>query len=437
MSLKKNALATVALTGIAVAVSSAYAAGFQLAEQSAVGQGRAMAGAGIVGDDLSALHFNAAGMTLLPGTRIQVGGTWIEVNAEYKGVSGATENGRYKGQMIPHGYISHQLNDQTWLGLAMTVPYGMGTEYAQNWEGADKGTEATILTFDFNPQVAYKVNDFISVGGGISIQYARAQLCEGIGPVGVKVKGDSIDWGWNFGVMIQPTETLRFGLGYRSNVAHDAEGDTTFSGLNAFNPYSGMSGLPTFEFASQMKADMDLRLRTPDTIHLSATWEATQDLRLSGLIRWTKWSNFGVLNIKNQFNSMDQMVVSGITGMTGSAININHLEVENDWEDSWYFSIGADYRLNNQWTVRGGIGYDKDPIHDQTKRMAVIPDTDRLWLSLGTSYKYNDNFTFDVGATYIKGIGDTDLYHKGEAKPFGDYKSLDSVIVAASMQYRF
>ena len=230
MSLKKNALATVALSAIAVAVSSAYAAGFQLSEHSAAGMGRAIAGAGIVGDDLSALHFNAAGMTLLPGTRIQVGGTWIEVNAEYKGVSGATENGRYKGQMIPHGYISHQLNDQTWLGLAMTVPYGMGTEYAQNWEGKDKGTEATILTFDFNPQIAYKLNDMISIGGGVSIQYARAQLCENVG-VGVKVKGDSIDWGWNVGVMVQPTETLRFGLSYRSNIAHDAEGDTTFSGL--------------------------------------------------------------------------------------------------------------------------------------------------------------------------------------------------------------
>ena len=421
MSLKKNALATVALTGIAVAVSSAYAAGFQLAEQSAVGQGRAMAGAGIVGDDLSALHFNAAGMTLLPGTRIQAGGSWIEVNAEWKGSQ--SENGRYKGQMIPHGYISHQLNDQTWVGLAMTVPYGMGTEYAQNWEGADKGTEATILTFDFNPQVAYKFNDFISIGGGVSIQYARAQLCENVG-VGVKVKGDSIDWGWNIGVMVKPTETLRFGLGYRSNIAHDAEGETTVSGLSAILPAAPeLLGL-----SDTMTADMDLRLRTPDTIHLSATWEATQDLRLSGLIRWTKWSNFGTLNINSQFPEL-------------LASKLNHLEVENDWEDSWFFSLGADYRLNNQWTIRGGIGYDKDPIHDQTKRMAVIPDTDRLWLSLGTSYKYNDNFTFDVGATYIKGVGDTDLYHSNKhpqaGEKFGEFDSLDSVIVAASIQYRF
>ena len=421
MSLKKNALATVALSAVAVAVSSAYAAGFQLAEQSAVGQGRAMAGAGIVGDDLSALHFNAAGMTLLPGTRIQVGGTWIEVNAEYKGFyTGATENGRYKGQMIPHGYISHQVNDQTWLGLAMTVPYGMGTEYDKNWEGKGRGTESTILTFDFNPQVAYKLNDIISIGGGVSVQYARAQLCMNKEGLDVKVKGDSIDWGWNVGVMVQPTETLRLGLGYRSNVAHDAEGSTTVSGLDQM--LQGAAAV-LLGYADTEKADMKLRLRMPDTIHLSATWEATQDLRLSGLIRWAKWSNFGTLNINNEF-------AGPIAG------KLNKVAVENKWEDNWFFALGADYRVNNQWTVRGGVGYDKDPIADETTRMAVIPDTDRLWLSLGTSYKYNDNFTFDVGATYIKGIGDKELYdHHGRA--FGEYESLDSVIVAGSVQYRF
>ena len=43
--------------------STASAAGFQLTEQSVAGMGRAHAGAGIVGDDVSAIHFNPAGMT--------------------------------------------------------------------------------------------------------------------------------------------------------------------------------------------------------------------------------------------------------------------------------------------------------------------------------------------------------------------------------------
>ncbi len=450
MSFKKNALATVALSAVAVAVSSAYAAGFQLSEQSAAGQGRAMAGAGIVGDDLSALHFNAAGMTLLPGTRIQIGGTWIEVNAEFKGENGFdNENGRLKGQLIPHGYISHQVNDQTWVGLAMTVPYGMGTEYDQNWDGADKGTESMIMTVDINPQVAYKVNDFFSIGAGVSLQYAKAEL--GLEKNGVShawVKGDSWALGWNLGLMFQPTETLRFGVAYRSNICHDAEGETKFelnqtgstqhAGLQqlvpsaqqnmmspnwtAPNGMSAMEVLTSYATLSAMNGsvvDMDVRIRTPDTLTFSGTWEATDDLRLSATARWSKWSNFGKLNVENQ--KLGQTVTS---------------TTHNDWDDTWFFSFGADYRLNHQWTVRGGVAYDMDPNSDDKKRMAVIPDTDRVWLSMGASYKYDNNLTFDFGGTYIMGVGNTDLYSEAGQK-YGEYDSLNSFIFAASMQYRF
>ncbi len=101
----KNASFKIAASAMLVAsvfASQAYAAGFQLSEQSSIQMGRAMAGAGVMGDDLSAVHYNPAGMTLLEGTRIQATGTWVAVNAEYKGdKTGATENGRKKGQLVP------------------------------------------------------------------------------------------------------------------------------------------------------------------------------------------------------------------------------------------------------------------------------------------------------------------------------------------------
>ena len=176
MSFMKKSAAALVLTGVSVAVSTAFAAGFQLTEQSSLGAGRAYAGAGIVGDDLSAVHYNPAGMTLLDGTRFQAGGVWIGLNADFKGNNGESENGRLKGQMIPAGYVTHQVNDKVWLGFAMTVPFGMGTEYDRNWEHANRGTSAKIYTFDMNPSIAYKVSDFISVGAGVSVQYAKANL---------------------------------------------------------------------------------------------------------------------------------------------------------------------------------------------------------------------------------------------------------------------
>ena len=416
----KNPTFKIAAAAMMVAgafATQTYAAGFQLSEQSAIQMGRAMAGAGIVGDDLSAVHYNPAGMTLLSGTRMQATGTWVAVNLDYESHDGSvTENGRLKGQTIPAGFITHQINDSLWAGLGLTVPYGMGTEFNENWGGMDRGTESMILTFDINPNLAWKVNDKLSIGGGISLQYAKAELGFGFDVPSFKtaahanVKGDSWAWGWNVGMMFQPVETVRVGLAYRSHIAHNADGHTTLD-------INGMGSLTS---------DMKVRIKTPDTITLSATWEATDALRLSGTARWSKWSNFKSLSLDN----------SGFDNQRVDQIASAHSTITNNWDDTWFFSVGADYKLNGQWTVRGGVAYDQGPVENQY-RMAVIPDTDRVWFSGGASYKYTDNLTFDFGATYIKGVGDTDLYDKVGGKKIGEFKSLDSYIFSAQMQYLF
>ena len=433
MSFMKKSAAALVLTGVAAATSTALAAGFQLTEQSSLGAGRAYAGAGIVGDDLSAVHYNPAGMTLLEGTRFQAGGVWIGLNADYSSdVSGESENGRLKGQMIPAGYVTHQVNDQVWLGFAMTVPFGMGTEYSKDWEGANRGTNAKIYTFDMNPSIAWKVSDFLSIGGGISVQYAKAELGMGLhhdllGKIGHgKVEADSWDWGFNLGVMISPTDKLRFGLAYRSSIEHEAEGDTKLSNItNIMNLNQLLGG---------QNLAMTTTIETPDTVMLTGTWEATDQLRLSGLIRWANWSKFKELNIEND---LPFVVESQLESM---ASQFKKLSIENDWQDTWLFSVGADYKINSAFTVRGGIAYETSPIDDQSTRMAVIPDTDRVWLSLGASWYATKDLQFDVGATYLMGVGDKDLYDdlKSEGgKKIGEYDSLDAYLFGVQMQYRF
>lgn len=441
MSLIKKSAAGLVLTAAAAATSAAFAAGFQLTEQSSLGLGRAYAGAGIVGDDLSAVHYNPAGMVLLPGVQMQAGGVWIAVDAPFKGKDGSEENGRLKGQMIPAGYITRQVNDQLWLGFAMTVPFGMGTQYDEDWAFNQRGTDSKIYTFDMNPSFAYKMNDFVSFGGGISVQYAKAELgmrmknpLNGSDIAQADVEGDSWDWGYNFGVMISPTDKLRFGLSYRSAIEHEANGTTDVNFDKNFvagmvsegNAAAAVLGLGTWTLNS------DVTIETPDTVMLTGTWEATEKLRLSGLVRWANWSNFKSLKLQNS---------GALVGLlpSNAPVSVKDVEVKNNWEDTWLFSVGADYKLNNSWTVRGGIAYEMDPIKDQTTRMAAIPDTDRLWLTLGSTYKYNDDLQFDVGAAYLKGIGDKDLYsHQGAgAIKVGEYDKLDCYMVGVQMQYRF
>lgn len=453
MSFMKKSAAALVLTGVAAATSTALAAGFQLTEQSSLGAGRAYAGAGIVGDDLSAVHYNPAGMTLLEGTRFQAGGVWIGLNADFDSDNGmADENGRLKGQMIPAGYVTHQVNDKVWLGFAMTVPFGMGTEYSRDWEYGNRGTSAKIYTFDMNPNIAYKVSDFISVGAGVSVQYAKAKLGMNIGQSGAsllhgKVEADSWDWGYNLGVMLTPSDKLRFGLSYRSAIKHEADGDVKLSNVNA-NVLNGMFGNQLGESAGLIARLLDgqtvgtsATLKTPDTVMLTATWETTEKLRLSGLIRWANWSNFDDLTLENDIPSgigaiagNNPSLGAAVAGLSGK---LKEVSIENKWQDTWLLSVGADYRINDAFTIRGGLAYETSPIDDQSTRMAVIPDTDRVWFSLGASWYPTNDLQFDVGATYLMGVGDKDLYSDVDGYKVGEYDSLDAYLLGVQMQYRF
>ena len=133
MKTSKKLLAGLMFSSLAAVSTSAMAAGFQLTEQSVVSMGRSHAGAGIVGDDVSAVWYNPAGMTLLPGTQFQISSTIVDLDIDYKGFDGTTENGRDKPAPIPAFFVSHQFTKNLWAGLAITSPYGMKIRYSSGW----------------------------------------------------------------------------------------------------------------------------------------------------------------------------------------------------------------------------------------------------------------------------------------------------------------
>ena len=416
----KMTMKAAAAAGMAVcAASAAHAAGFMLTEQSAGALGRAYAGVGVDGTDISGVYYNPATMTLHPGTQIQAGFVAVGLDLAYEGNDGSTENGQYNTQAIPHGYISHQLTDNMWIGLAMTVPFGMGTEYDDNWPLAYKGISAEVLTFDFNPNVAWKVSDKLSLGAGISIQYASADLkmqdlisneMPDLGTANGEVDADSIAWGFNVGLMWSPLDNLRFGLSYRSRINHNADGDFTFS--NPKGP--GASHVPTDAF------DATATISTPAWAMATAAWDVNDLLSLYATFRWTDWSSFDTLDIKSPALESKGGVKT----------------VENHWQDTYLFSVGADLRFTNWWTFRAGIGYETSPIDDPKYRTAIIPDADRWWFALGSSFQATESMQIDVSAAWLHGTGERDLYNTA-GQVDGSFDKLDAYLFGVQLVYKF
>lgn len=79
-----------------------------------------------------------------------------------------------------------------------------------------------------------------------------------------------------------------------------------------------------------------------------------------------------------------------------------------EYEDGWFFSVGGEYRVMPNWAVRAGLGYEISPI-DVDTRTPRLPDSDRIWLSLGTTYDWSDQLSFDLAYTHIFTTGNTDI----------------------------
>ena len=406
----QNFIRAAAAAAVAATFSSAaVAGGFQLTEQSALGLGRAYAGMGVDGTDVSGLYYNPATMTLHTGTQAQFGFVGVGLNLDYNSKDGGSdhdENGRKQPEAVPNLFISHQINDVTWIGFGFTVPFGLSTEYGEDWEQSREGTEAKIEVYDFNPSFAWKLSDKVSLGAGISYQYVKADLGFNwtelyAGMAYTKVSGDA--WGWNVGAMWTPVENVRFGVSYRSAVGHTVNGDLN---VTVNKPV----------FSKVITTPATVSMDAPAWAMLSAAWDVNDWLSLYGTMRWADWSSFKALTVE-----------------AGPLFSSSQ---PKNWKDTYLYSVGYDARINSFWTLRGGIAYETSTIDDKYTRTGTIPDADRWWFAIGSSFHWTKDFQTDVGFAHLHGVHERSLYNS-EHEEIGKFRKLDAYIIGIQGQYRF
>ncbi len=390
---------------VAACAQVAQAGGFMLMEQTASGLGRANAGAGVFGDDASAAWFNPAGMALLTGKRIQAGSAFGVVDGKFEATDGSTDNARDGVVPIPFLHTTFQLTDKLWFGFSIDVPFGMQTKYNDDFAARQRGISAKVMTVDFNPSLAYKINDAISLGVGVSAQYGSVELRNGVrgsDTLATKVKGSDVAWGVNAGVMVVPTENTRFGLAWRSAVSHDLDGH-----LNAYNSQTG----------KPITVDSTVKFKTPQTVIFSGAWDINEKWTVAGTFRWSDWSTFVDLPVY-------------------SALGRN--ATDENWKDCYLFSIGADYRYNDEWTFRAGTAYETSTIRESKYRMTTVPDSARLWISLGAGWKPNKEWQLDVGYLFMHGLGHSRITKwSDDDTTAGTYKRVNVHMLAVQAMYSF
>jgi len=370
--------ASIALNGILFAwAGGAAAGGFGIAPQSGSGTGNAFAGGAAAVEDASIVWFNPAGMAFLPqGKQISVGLTAIKTSHKFQDegstgafhLPGAGDGGNGGGWgYIPNGYFTMDLNPKWSFGLGVNAPFGLKTNYDAGWQGQLVALKSKVESININPSFAYKASDTVSVGAGVSAQKLKAELTKAAGTLGIaSLNADDWGYGFNLGLMVQATPTTRFGASYRSSIKYELEGTATFSTGSVFN--------------GNIEAD----LRVPDSASLSVFHEAGSKWELMGDVTWTKWSTF------------QQLLVLRTSGTPIPGREPPLTNEQYQWDDTWRFGLGANYKLNSQTKLRLGAAYDQTPTNDMT-RTPRLPGENRRWVAFGVQYKPSRSGTLEVG----------------------------------------
>jgi long-chain fatty acid transport protein len=388
-SLKSVLLACSGAAVLVAASTAANAGGFAVREQSAYGQGSSFAGIA-AGGSLSSMFWNPSTMTQFQGKAFEIDGTAIIPKASQSyttstlaagagGFNPAYLNGvDNSGQAaaVPASYSSYQLTDKIWLGMSVNSPFGLAVQFPGAWAGAGYAQNSSIKTINASPSIAYKFSDMISVSVGAQVQYMSVSYNQLTGAVpfnNLVIGGAGMGYGFTLGATITPLPGTVIGIGYRSAINQKINGSLTTS-----------STIPGTSVGS-----VNTTLNLPDQLSLGLRQRLNQNWTLLAGFEFANWARIGTATIAQP---------NGAPATLGGA----PIQLPFQYSNSYFYSLGGEYAWTEATTLRAGIAYEKSPITDGV-RTPRLPDNDRMWYSIGASYKSPAirGLSFDFGYSFI------------------------------------
>jgi long-chain fatty acid transport protein len=308
-------------------------------------------------------------------------------------------------------------------GVAVLFPYGMGSRWDLfdplpgynefDTVGLFPGTdhEVNFVVVDIHPTVAKElVEDKLSAGVGLSIQngdlaYQRTYFISSssVVPGGAarpyenflmdsKIQADGWGIGVNLGILFKASPKLNLAASYRSPVNINLSGHVN---QGVYFPYNSelvkadSSLAPFFTGGAAFnKPSLDMTLKLPGQLGIGLALFASESFTLTADWAWTQWSRFDQWELEFESGS----VTPGLGTMPPSQVVL-------EWDDVSSFSIGMEYVVREDLTVRAGYANDPSPIPDETISPMFLDFSDKNRLNLGGSYSWQEQ-KYEVGYNF-------------------------------------
>ena len=467
-SVARNLMSPKVLAISALMLSSQLSAqGYYVDEHSAKRLGDAFSGGAAEAEDASTAFYNPAGLSRIKQTELVVNLSVLTTNTDIKSTGTSLDQmtsldiyttvplqgdgtpSVSEAVGLPSIYLAFPQYDQLAFGISVNAPYASGTEFNRDFVGRYFSLESEITGINVGFMASLKVNEQLSLGGGINVQRISASIEQGINVAGYcsgaeslgltgvhscsglgvgapgsfssdgyfKVKGHDTDYGFTAGLLYEFSEDTRLGMNFRSKIEHTLEGSANFTiPANAEAILSQLDPNLTTHATSGT-----VNLVTPETLSLSGFHQINQHWYIQADANWTNW---------RRFKSIDVVLED-----TGDVLSTPQYS-----NDSWRAALGGGFKLNSEWTLRAGIAFEKTPIPDQTASIDFAFD-DYQALSFGFSYEPSETFVVDAGVQHTFAF-DRDV-NQGDASLFGDAATTQSNVetqytsLAIGLRWRF
>ncbi len=371
-----------AVSGLAVAgsVGAAHAGAFGLRTQSTIALGQAFAGNASGAAGVSSMFWNPATITMQPGYTSEYNFSYVDASARIRVLPptptlalGANSGELAQDAFVPASFSAYQVNDRIWVGLASAAPFGSITKPNTVWAGQTYSRSSRVYSLNFSPTIGIKLTDWLSIGMGPTVQYFKVRLNSAAGAAPgagtVILEGDDVSAGASVGVLLTPMQGTAIGVGFRSSIRHELNG--------TFRTPAGV-------------VPVRVGLNLPEQLTVGLSQAISNDLRLNLGFEWMNWSRLGT-----------PAIVASNFGLPVGPFALRY-------KDGYLYSIGGEYRLNNQWELRAGAGYEVSPI-DVSNRSTRLPDTDRVYASVGASYQWNEKLKINASYAHYFSVGNKAL----------------------------
>lgn len=341
-------------------------------------------------DDPSAIYFNPAGLTQLPGTQASVGAALLAPSISRSGAGVAEDSTASQLSALPMFYLTHAMNSSSdkpiVLGVGLNSPFGLTTEWSNTSSVRYVTTKSEFKVINVNPTVAMQVMPQLSIGLGanyLNLMNTTSssmvnQQANGSSDGTQKLSGHGDGWGFNAGVHYKPSSAHSFGVSYRSQVKVPIKGSVELGGLDATNQ-------TTYNFtADTYESDATSSFTLPQSVIAGYSFRPNDRWVINFDYEWTQWNVFQEQRVAFSETDPDRLAFLTNGGPANESITARQ------WRNVSSLATGLEYKISPEWQARGGYAYYQRTVPNDTYN-PDIPDAavhnvsvglSRLWKSI-------------------------------------------------------